>query len=206
VVAPDVAEELLGKKLADEEKKANRARTLTLTPDRYGTGTHIRGKLDPETTEMLKTALDPFAKPRPKDATGERDARSYAERMGDGLHEFLRQTLDRGDVVPSHAGTKPHIVITVDGHHWLTGTGYGRYLASQQPVSMNTLYRLACDAIITVIERGTDPGDLKTLARQRKITGHLRRLAEIRDRGCSFPGCDRPPSWTDAHHITMPLS
>lgn len=22
-----------------------------------------------------------------------------------------------------------------------------------------------------------------------------------RDRGCSFPGCDRPPSWTQAHHV-----
>jgi hypothetical protein len=21
------------------------------------------------------------------------------------------------------------------------------------------------------------------------------------DRGCAFPGCERPPGWTDAHHI-----
>ena len=23
-----------------------------------------------------------------------------------------------------------------------------------------------------------------------------------RDRGCTFPGCDRPPGWTSAHHLT----
>ena len=28
----------------------------------------------------------------------------------------------------------------------------------------------------------------------------IRRAITARDRGCVFPGCDRPPSWTDIHH------
>ena len=30
----------------------------------------------------------------------------------------------------------------------------------------------------------------------------IRRALILRDNGCAFPGCDRPPGWTDAHHIT----
>ena len=29
----------------------------------------------------------------------------------------------------------------------------------------------------------------------------LRRALILRDEGCAFPGCDRPPMWCDAHHI-----
>jgi HNH endonuclease len=35
----------------------------------------------------------------------------------------------------------------------------------------------------------------------RFYVGKLRRQLELRDRGCAFPGCDRPPAWTHAHHI-----
>lgn len=34
----------------------------------------------------------------------------------------------------------------------------------------------------------------------RLYTRKPRRALAIRDGGCMFPGCDRPPSWTEAHH------
>ena len=29
----------------------------------------------------------------------------------------------------------------------------------------------------------------------------IRRAITARDRGCAWPGCDRPPNWCDAHHV-----
>ena len=60
--------------------------------------------------------------------------------------------------------------------------------------------RLACDAsILPAVLGGT--GQPLDVGRQRRlITGPLRRALVLRDRGCAFPGCDRP-RWCDAHHI-----
>jgi HNH endonuclease len=35
----------------------------------------------------------------------------------------------------------------------------------------------------------------------RTIPAAIRTALTLRDNGCRFPGCDRPPGWTDGHHI-----
>ena len=35
----------------------------------------------------------------------------------------------------------------------------------------------------------------------RTVTPAQRKALAVRDRSCRFPGCDRPPTWCDAHHI-----
>ncbi|MFD0820970.1 HNH endonuclease signature motif containing protein, partial [Micromonospora zhanjiangensis] len=61
--------------------------------------------------------------------------------------------------------------------------------------------RLACDAgIVPAVLAGA--GQVLDLGRQRRLfSGPLRRALVLRDGGCAFPGCDRPPRWTDGHHI-----
>ena len=36
---------------------------------------------------------------------------------------------------------------------------------------------------------------------QRRFTPRQRRALIVRDGGCAFPGCDRKPTWCDAHHL-----
>lgn len=36
---------------------------------------------------------------------------------------------------------------------------------------------------------------------QRVVSPGQRHALAVRDRGCVFPGCDRPPEWCDAHHL-----
>ena len=46
------------------------------------------------------------------------------------------------------------------------------------------------------------PVELLELGRTtRTIPPGLRRALAARDGGCAAPGCDRPPAWTDAHHL-----
>ncbi len=37
---------------------------------------------------------------------------------------------------------------------------------------------------------------------QRLFTEQQRLALIARDLGCSFPGCDAAPAWTEAHHVT----
>lgn len=36
---------------------------------------------------------------------------------------------------------------------------------------------------------------------ERLVSAGQRHALAVRDRGCVFPGCDRPPEWCDAHHV-----
>lgn len=63
------------------------------------------------------------------------------------------------------------------------------------------LRMIACDAgVIPMVLNGAgtplDVGRLK-----RTIPDGLRRAVAARDLGCAHPGCDRPPSWAEIHHI-----
>jgi hypothetical protein len=47
-----------------------------------------------------------------------------------------------------------------------------------------------------------DDGQLINVGReQRLFTKRQRAGLGVRDGGCRYPGCDKPPSWTEAHHI-----
>lgn len=65
----------------------------------------------------------------------------------------------------------------------------------------STLERISCDSWVRRLIFGPD-GEVLDLGRsQRLFSTAQRRAIRIRDGGCVFPGCDRPPQWCDIHHV-----
>jgi hypothetical protein len=69
------------------------------------------------------------------------------------------------------------------------------------PISIETVRRLVCDCDIARVLVGPD-GEIVELGRTaRTASAAQHRLLAIQEGGCTFPGCDRPPHWCQAHHI-----
>jgi hypothetical protein len=155
----------------------------------------IDGLLDAEGGATLQTALGALSHPLPG------DMRSPAERRADALVELAVRQLQGGSL-PSVHGQRPHLMLTasVDA---LAGSPQAMpaELALAGPVHAETARRIACDASVSALTvAGSEP--LSVGREKRSIPAALRRALAHRDRGCRFPGCDRPPEWTDGHHVT----
>ncbi|MBO1766633.1 HNH endonuclease signature motif containing protein [Allobranchiibius sp. GilTou38] len=105
------------------------------------------------------------------------------------LYEGLREagrlsehSSDDGGFAPTYL---PGIGRTTDGDYLDAGT----------------LRRMACDADLIPAVLGTESEPLDVGRAKRLFTGGLRTAIIHRDRHCTFPGCERPPDWCDAHHV-----
>jgi hypothetical protein len=143
----------------------------------------IDGWLDAEAGEILLRALDSVMAPP---APG--DIRSASQRRADALV----------DLVSGRARSRvPEIVVHVGDDRMV-----GKAESSDGFVIDDArLSRLVCDCTLHRVVFGTDRQPIDVGRRHRLVTGSQRRALAARDRGCRFPGCDRPANWTDAHHI-----
>jgi len=60
---------------------------------------------------------------------------------------------------------------------------------------------MAADCQLIPAVLGAEGAVLDVGREQRLFGGALRRALILRDRGCAFPGCDRPASWCDGYYI-----
>lgn len=68
-------------------------------------------------------------------------------------------------------------------------------------IGPGTLARMTCDASFERLVLDA-PGAVLDLGRPVRLASpSQRRAISARDKGCVFPGCDRPPSWCDVHHV-----
>jgi len=188
-----------GDRLELLERAQAAGRSLVITKRSRG-GFRLRGELDDELGAALLSALDPLAVPRPQ-TDGTPDQRSGPARYGDALADLLQVAMSSGQL-PSSGGARPTVVVTVDlatlQRQLATAAGELRWAG---PISAEAARRLACDAGIVPAMLGAagEPLDVGRLSYP--VTAAIRRALELRDGGCAFPGCDRPPPWCAAHHI-----
>ena len=82
-------------------------------------------------------------------------------------------------------------------------TAGGSLEESGESVSMDTVERFVCDAGVIGVRFDRDGQVVNVGRTQRLFTERQRIGLSLRDGGCRFPGCDRPPSWCEAHHINQ---
>ena len=215
VVDPDGA-------LTARERQLER-RCLTLSPLLDGM-TAVDGVLDAESTSVLTAALSPLMVP-----AGPTDIRSTGQRRADALTELASLALRTG-ALPQLSGSPAALDVLVpwsvlagaNSDHAPTGTQTGSRAVSQagllsldalrgglvrhhpgEPAVLHEteVRRIACDAQVGRIVLGPGSVPLDLGRRVRLFSADQRRALSVRDAGCRFPGCDRPPRFTDAHHL-----
>ncbi|WP_410808970.1 DUF222 domain-containing protein [Micromonospora sp. 067-2] len=192
-VAPDLADQAELTALERATERAEARRHVTLSDQRDGQ-VKLTGSLDAETAALVREAIDPLCAPN-----GLHDDRSPGQRRADALGEVCRLAL-RGGRLPDNGGDRPQLVVTVGLETLLDGVRAGT-LDTGARLTPGAVRRLACDAAVLPAILGGDSQILDVGRQRRLFTGPLRRALVLRDGGCAFPGCDRPPRWCDGHHV-----
>ncbi|MFB9599204.1 DUF222 domain-containing protein, partial [Saccharothrix longispora] len=117
------------------------------------------------------------------------------EAFADLIHLASRST-----DLPSEAGERPHISVTIDHDTLRRSVGHA-VLDGDHHLSAAQARRIACDAKILPVVLGGASEVLDLGRAKRTVSVAQRRALHARDRGCAFPDCHRPPKWCDAHHV-----
>jgi len=141
----------------------------------------------------LDGLLDAEAEPRAD--PGPRRARRPKARVITRAREAV--SVPEGGKLPQVGGQRPHLTITASAETLIARSGQPAWeLAWADTISAETVRRLSCDAVVSCVS-GVGEATHET----RTIPAATRRALVDRDRHCAFPGCDRRPDWTDAHHL-----
>ena len=191
--AKDLRHRLSPDDLAAAEREQRQRRYLSLRR-RWDGMTKGEFLLDEEGASTLRTAMEGLLGPRRKG-----DERTPEQRRADGLVGIARQALDSGRLA-SRGGEKPHLVVTASVETLRGDPGAPAALLNWfHPISGEMARRIASDGKWTPVWL-QDGNPLWVGRTQRSVNRKLRLALNLRDRGCSTPRCDRPPSWTQAHH------
>jgi hypothetical protein len=162
----------------------------------------IDATLDALTTEWLRTLLDVFDEPDPPDTpTDER--RTPAQRRHDAFHAMLTRIGAHPDT-PKLQGARPHVLAMIDVSTLIgvdcqaTRSPQLRYAGE---MTSELARQIAEDARVTAVQtmgpwRPTNVG-----RHHRTLPPWLREPMQMLHGTCCGPDCDRPATWSEAHHV-----
>jgi hypothetical protein len=180
----------------DEDERFEQ-RNLNVSPTLHGM-VRVDGDLDPETGQNLMSALravmDADARTHPSP-----EFRRPGQRRADALGQICRVWMDSSDR-SAILGERPHVVVTLDLDA-LEGRAGRSELQDAGVVTPESARRLACDARVSRVITDGASQPLELGRSSKVVPPSLRRAVTVRDGGCRFPGCGRPPGWCDAHHV-----
>ncbi|HZA74435.1 MAG TPA: DUF222 domain-containing protein [Propionibacteriaceae bacterium] len=191
--------------LPDDKLQQDR-RHLTLQPTTDG-GYAGEFRLTAAAGVKLQAVLGPLAK-QPVNVTetadGKRveepDERTYGQRMHDALEDVCDRLLRSDTTLPDAGGTPATVIITLDLQNLLNKTGYA-VTSNGSLIPTDKALKVADQAEIYWAAVNSSGVPL-LLGRTRRIASPGLTAALIaRDKGCSFPGCDTGPEWTERHHV-----
>ena len=179
-----------------EQKEQVENRMLWISTAEDGT-VQLTGYFDPEGGATLRTALEPLAR-----RSGAHDDRSREKRLADAAVEVAAHALEMG-LIPQQGSQRTHLQVTtsLETLLGLPGAPAADLEFASLPISSKTVERLACDSSVTRILLGSNSMVIDVGRAKRTISGPARKALNVRDRGCTWPGCERPASWTSGHHI-----
>lgn len=195
----------------EEARRAQRSLRIGRRADGMGFASWT---LDPESFALVSEVYNrltapqrrvPSFEPDPSNAapTGVTDQRTEAQRASDGFVELLRQGV-AADPAQLLGDGPIGVRVLVAATHLDARRGRGFLDGQPDPVSIATVERVACSAgtVALLVDAADNAGQPLNLGRERRLFSRAQRLAlAARDGGCRWPGCERPPSWCEAHHI-----
>jgi hypothetical protein len=156
----------------------------------------LNGQLDHEGGAAVRTALEPLAR-----KMGEHDDRDRERRMADALVDLSMHALD-SDLIPQQGSQRTHLNVTASLETLLALPGApAADMEFSLPISARTVERLACDSSVTRILLSSESMVIDVGRAKRVISGPARKALNARDKHCVWPGCERPASWTQGHHL-----
>ncbi|WP_150308421.1 HNH endonuclease signature motif containing protein [Planctomonas psychrotolerans] len=209
--ARNLRDELDRDGIARREKQRRDDRTLRTWWDSAGMYCG-KFRLAPEEGTIVAGAIDQILSPRrggPRMVDPEEkaaadtllnDERSTEQIAADALVEMIRLAVDAdpGTIFRTH---RPAVRVIITDAHLHNRAGHGRIEGHPDPVSFRTVERHLCDTGAIAVGFD-DTGQCVNVGRARRFFTPRQRVGmAVRDGGCRFPSCDRPPSWGEAHHI-----